>query len=121
MSDHIKTAPVTSTDHSRGAVSPDVGQMRPDPSGRNAAADMERIAILGQAWVARNTELLASMPPKTVVAINVATDEFVSATDGLTAMDLFEARFGKGVYAWLHHNDGPITIGGGYWALFSGA
>ena len=83
--------------------------------------DVERIASRGKAWVAANADALASLPRNAVVAINVATGEFVSAADSLSAMDMFEERFGKDAWAWVHHNDGPITVGGGLWALSSGA
>ena len=46
---------------------------------------------------------------------------FVSAPNGLLAMDLFEERFGKDAIAWVHEIGVPITLGGGLWALSSGA
>ncbi len=83
-----------------------------------SAAD---IPTLGKAWVATNAVKLASLPANAVVAINVVTGDYVSASDSLTVMDIFEARFGMDAWAWVHHNDGPITVGGGLWALSSGA
>ena len=96
-------------------------RQREQPTGVVSDDEVERIGSLGKAWVAANADTLASLPRKAVIAINVATGEFVSASDSLTALDQFEERFGKGVTAWVHHNDGPITVGGGLWALSSGA
>lgn len=97
-------------------------KLKPSASGTEfAKAEIGAIGDQGRACVANNAALLASLPARAVVAINVATGEFVSANDSLSAMDLFEARFGSEAWAWVDHNDGPVTVGGGLWALSSGA
>jgi hypothetical protein len=74
-----------------------------------------------RAWSAKNRALLDSLPRGTAVAVNMANGEYITAPNGLIAMDLFEARYGTGVWAWVHEVGVPITIGGGLWALSSGA
>jgi hypothetical protein len=69
------------------------------------------VATRGKAWVAKHAKLLSDMPSNSIFAINVVTGEYVSATDGVAVMDLFEERF-PGAFAWVHHNDGPIRVGG---------
>jgi hypothetical protein len=69
------------------------------------------VATSGKAWVAKHAELLSEMPSNLIFAINVVTGEYVLATDGVEVMDLFEKRF-PGAFAWVHHNNGPIRVGG---------
>jgi hypothetical protein len=62
------------------------------------------------AWIASHSDLLGSLAPTAVVAIDLATGEHVVGASGLEAMDLFEARFGMNAKAWLHRLAGPIRL-----------
>ena len=55
------------------------------------------------------------------LAVNIANGDYVTAPNGLLAMDLFEQRFGMKAVAWVHEIGVPISLGGGLWALSSGA
>ena len=91
-------------------------------------------------WLQRKNSLIRSLPSGTVIAIKIADDvvpdeiydltlhflnaprdwEYVTAPNGLAAMDEFEGRFGKNAVAWVYEIGVPISLGGGLWALSSG-
>ena len=59
--------------------------------------------------------------PMDSIARNIANGNYITAPNGLAAMDVFEERFGKSAVAWVHEIGVPISLGGGLWALSSGA
>lgn len=92
-------------------------------------------------WLQRKNSLIRSLPNGTVIAIKIADDvipdgiydlpllfpnaphdwEYARAPNGLAAMDKFEECFGKKAIAWVYEIGVPISLGGGLWALSSGA
>jgi hypothetical protein len=89
------------------------------------APDQARIATSPQlaefvrTWCQQHQPVLSALPVGTVVAVNLADGSYVTAADGLTALDLFEQRYGPKAMAWVHEVGVPISIGGGLWALSS--
>ena len=111
----VSRRPVAGLDSSTTKHKAQAHQNGPGPSTLQEVTEFER------AWSNRNGQALADMPVGTVVAVNMADGSYVTASDGLTAMDLFEERFGTEAIAWVHEVGVPISIGGGLWALSSGA
>lgn len=74
-----------------------------------------------EAWLLEHASLLDSLPTGTVVAIRFPEGDYVTATDGLAAMDAFQQRFGTEAKGWVHHVRAPVIVGGGYWQISSGA
>jgi hypothetical protein len=66
----------------------------------------------GKAWVDKLEPELRALPKGTVVVINCATGEYVTAESRLAGMDRFEERFGD-VAGYLHEIGGGLFIGGG--------
>jgi hypothetical protein len=105
------------TDH----VHPQSEATVPGDAGRPPRPSLQELIDFERTWSDQNRALLDSLPRGTAVAVNMTTGDYVTAPNGLKAMDLFEERFGTSVWAWVHEVGVPITIGGGLWALSSGA
>jgi hypothetical protein len=85
------------------------------------SAERSAVAAFGKSWSLANRELLDSLAVGTVVAVSFPDGAYVAAATGLVAMDAFEERFGHDALAWVFEVGVPISIGGGLWALSSGA
>ena len=66
----------------------------------------------GEAWLEKLAPQLERLPQGTVLVINCATGEYVTATNQLDALHEFQRRFGN-VRSWMHEIGGRIFIGGG--------
>ena len=82
---------------------------------------LEQIGSAGEKWLALHSDLVRSFPGGTVLAINVMTGEFEHGARHVVVMDKFEKRFGSATVAFVHEVAVPATVGGGWWALKSGA
>lgn len=89
------------------------------PPGRALNIDAGILQAFGVRWLDENKAAVAALPVGTVIAVNMATDDFVHGSSGLTAMDRFEEAFGLGVVAWVHETGIPISLGGGLCQLRS--
>ena len=74
--------------------------------------ELETTARQGKAWLAKLAPELDHLPKGTVVVINCATGEYITAESRLAGLDKFQDRFGN-VAGWLHEIGGGIFIGGG--------
>lgn len=74
-----------------------------------------------EAWLLEHAKLLDGLVTGTVIAIRFPDGDYVTAADGLAAMDAFQKRFGTNARGWVHHVRDPIIVGGGYWQISSGA
>ena len=74
--------------------------------------ELETTARLGRAWLERLQPQLEHLPKGTVVVVNCATGEYVTAESRISGIDKFQDRFGN-VAGWLHEIGGGIFIGGG--------
>ena len=69
----------------------------------------------GDEWVAKLQPSFETLDPDAVVAINLATGDFVVGKTSIEAIDFFEAKFGKHQKGVLHKVGGPTFVGGGLW------
>ena len=85
-----------------------------------ASLDEAALRSFGERWIGRHRAFINSLPNGTVLAVDMTSEECVSAASGLEAMDKFEAAFGGEAVAWVHEVGIPISLGGGLWQLRSG-
>lgn len=68
----------------------------------------------GERWRQEKAAELDGLPVGTVVMINVANGEYITARNDIEAMDAFDQEFGKGVTIGYTYEVGrPTFIGGG--------
>jgi hypothetical protein len=66
----------------------------------------------GKAWLEKLEPELEMLPKGTVVVINCATGEYITAESRLAGLNKFQDRFGD-VSGYLHEIGGGLFIGGG--------
>ena len=66
----------------------------------------------GEAWLEKLAPELERLPKGTVLVINCATGEYVTAETHMDALNQFQRRYGK-VRSWMHEIGGGFFIGGG--------
>jgi hypothetical protein len=66
----------------------------------------------GEAWLEKLAPELERMPRGTVLVINCATGEYVTASTHIDALHQFQRKFGN-VRSWMHEIGGGFFIGGG--------
>jgi hypothetical protein len=66
----------------------------------------------GEAWLEKLAPELVSLPRGTVLVINCATGEYVTAPSHIDALHQFQKRFGN-VRSWMHEIGGGFFVGGG--------
>jgi hypothetical protein len=77
-------------------------------------ASTTAVAAAGKAWAARKAAEFAALPFGTVVMIDIASGDYVTAADRLAAADRFHARFGRATTQGYSFEVGrPVFIGGG--------
>jgi hypothetical protein len=77
-------------------------------------ARSEFVGNEGDYWLQKLETELAKLPLYTVVVINVANGEFVTAGSRLEAMDKFDQRYGENTtFGFVHEIGRPVLIGGG--------
>ena len=84
-----------------------------------SSLDAEEIAAFGSRWLAAHKAQVSAMPTGTGLAVDMSSGKYVSASNCLSAMDLFEETFGLQAIAWVHEVGVPISLGGGLWQLRS--
>ena len=67
----------------------------------------------GLGWVEKKQAELEALPTGTVVVIDIKTGEYVTGKTGLEAHPLFEQRFGKSAFGFVHRVRDRTFIGGG--------
>jgi hypothetical protein len=75
-------------------------------------ATVEEAVRQGKAWVQKLASELGGLPKGTVVVINCATGEYVTADSRLAGLRMFQDRFGD-IPGYLYEIGGGLFIGGG--------
>ena len=78
------------------------------------ASDPAAIGMRAMHFIVEHRPAFSGMPPGTVIVIDLATGDYITAPSRLQALDAFEARIGSGTtIGWLHQIGGGIVVGGG--------
>ena len=84
-------------------------------------SELEAISRKADAWLAANKDLVEALAAGTYVLIDVDTGGHVTGADRDAARAEFDRRFGTSTYSFVHRVRTPTVVGGGWWALHSGA
>lgn len=91
------------------------------PSPDMDSVSTESLLAFSELWLARHRSIVRSLGIGTVLAVDLGSGMYVTATSTLVAMDRFEEAFSTERAAWVHEVGVPVTLGGGLWALRSEA
>jgi hypothetical protein len=84
-------------------------------------AELQAFGHKADAWLEANKDIVEALATGTYVLIEVDTGGHVTGTDRDAARAEFDRRFGASIYSFVHRVRMPTTVGGGWWALHSGA
>jgi hypothetical protein len=106
-------------------------EQQPDLSGQLPAAtgpfrwlekaELEAISRKADMWLEANRALVDALATGTYVLIDVDTGGHATEKNYEQARAEFDRLCGASTYAFVHRVGNPYRVGGGWWALHSGA